>query len=449
MADAASEPWRNPIDVYAARVAAARHAEAELNAAVDEVRRFAPDFLLDPGSAEAARLLIDDSTALVSFCPTDLGTIAFVITRSGTGPSMRTVDIPGFTTAVLDDLLFANDNDNAIGWVAAAGTIATGLSTWLGVFDRVMAELADRLLAPVLNAVPDGIDRLVFLPAGGLFLLPLHAAPFGSAGRRIGDQYAVSYAPSATVLSMLNANRQRPATPNLYAAAVPNLSGRQTTPFAEWEAREIAKLFPDATVDIGSAADYAAVTAGVVGRLYIHFGCHGIYDPESPLSSGLELADGRLTLADLLDGRLNLSSVRLVTLSACESGIPDVQREGAEEYVGLPSGLLVAGVPCVVGTLWAVDDFPAALLMLQFYRAHLAGAASFADAMQNAQAWLRSAKAAEVAGYAESAYRTVASGSRSTLFHTWRYYKHLAELKPDTRPFSHPHYWAAFTVNGL
>jgi CHAT domain len=38
-----------------------------------------------------------------------------------------------------------------------------------------------------------------------------------------------------------------------------------------------------------------------------------------------------------------MSSARLVTLSACETGITDIMKGSADEFVGLPAGFMLAG----------------------------------------------------------------------------------------------------------
>lgn len=62
---------------------------------------------------------------------------------------------------------------------------------------------------------------------------------------------------------------------------------------------------------------------------------------------------------------------RLVTLSACETGITDI-RQSPDEFLGLQAGLLQAGAPTVVSTLWPVDDLSTMLLMERFYQNLLA-----------------------------------------------------------------------------
>jgi CHAT domain-containing protein len=136
-------------------------------------------------------------------------------------------------------------------------------------------------------------------------------------------------------------------------------------------------------------------------------------------------ADGGLTLAELRDGAVNLFTARLVTLSACETGLTDVIKGSPEEYVGLPAGFLLCGVPCVVSSLWTVPDLSTALLMGRFYDNHLKQNMNIAAALQNAQVWVRDRSAAEVARYAnqcEQAAKTQEAWARQLAL--MRYYQH-------------------------
>jgi CHAT domain-containing protein len=65
-------------------------------------------------------------------------------------------------------------------------------------------------------------------------------------------------------------------------------------------------------------------------------------------------------------GQAWFETSRLVVLSACQTAITDYQRL-PDEAIGLPGGLLQAGVPGVVGTLWAVNDLSMTLVMAKFY----------------------------------------------------------------------------------
>ncbi len=93
-----------------------------------------------------------------------------------------------------------------------------------------------------------------------------------------------------------------------------------------------------------------------------HFSCHGYFNVASSLESALLLANNeRLTLGEIF--QLSLTQCRLVTLSACETGLTDF-RSFSDEYIGLPSGFLFAGSPSVVSSLWTVSDLSTAFLMI-------------------------------------------------------------------------------------
>ena len=184
-------------------------------------------------------------------------------------------------------------------------------------------------------------------------------------------------------------------------------------------------------------------------RSYVHFSSHGSYNWNEPTASGIYLADDRLTLAELQQGIVDLSSVRLVTLSACETGISDVIMGSPNEYVGVPAGFLVAGVPCVVCSLWAVPNLSTALLMERFYRNHLTHGMDFVAALCEAQVWIRKLKVGEVAAYSEQWYQQSTWEEKRSLLHYMRYYRYISEKYPNWHPFEHPYYWAAFTVNGM
>jgi CHAT domain-containing protein len=147
---------------------------------------------------------------------------------------------------------------------------------------------------------------------------------------------------------------------------------------------------------------------------------------------------------------IDLSSARLVTLSACETGISDVLQGSPEEFVGIPAGFLLAGVPCVVSSLWAVTEISTAMLMEQFYSNHLHQGMDIAKALNQAQQWLRTVSIETVIQYIERCNDEYRRGDtiKASLTRYQRYYRYRAQQNPKWQPFYHPYYWAAFTVNG-
>jgi CHAT domain-containing protein len=152
-----------------------------------------------------------------------------------------------------------------------------------------------------------------------------------------------------------------------------------------------------------------------------------------PLESHLELADGRLTVRDLLDRRLR---ARLAVLAACETGVPYAQLP--DEMIGLPSALLEAGVPGVVGTLWPVEELPTLLVTTRFYELWLDRGLPPAVALHHAQRWLRTGTAGQFETYVRD---SIDPSARWPYRHTGRARQH--------RIFAHPDCWAAFTYTGV
>jgi CHAT domain-containing protein len=82
-----------------------------------------------------------------------------------------------------------------------------------------------------------------------------------------------------------------------------------------------------------------------------------------------EAEDGLLTADEVLG--LNLSATQLVVLSACETGLGDVQiREGV---FGLRRSFILAGAKTLVISLWSVPDEETQELMIEFYQGLLKG----------------------------------------------------------------------------
>jgi CHAT domain-containing protein/tetratricopeptide (TPR) repeat protein len=96
------------------------------------------------------------------------------------------------------------------------------------------------------------------------------------------------------------------------------------------------------------------------------------------------VAEGILTAADLAE--LDLRGTALVVLSACDTGLGDLQ--SGEGIVGLKRGLQLAGASTVVLSLWKVPDEQTTQLMSHFYE-ELASGVGIAAALRRAQMTVR------------------------------------------------------------
>ncbi|MGB9872576.1 MAG: CHAT domain-containing protein, partial [Anaerolineae bacterium] len=142
----------------------------------------------------------------------------------------------------------------------------------------------------------------------------------------------------------------------------------------------------------------------------------------------------------------------LAVLSACQTAITDF-RDLPEEAVGLPAGLLQAGAPAVVGTLWPVADASTALLMTRFYEVLLQEGEPPAQALRRAQLWLRDLTNADLEAYLTTHWRLAEARRESARRMPLSLVEELmlqvlTTDDPAGRPFADPYFWAPFTFTG-
>ncbi len=93
----------------------------------------------------------------------------------------------------------------------------------------------------------------------------------------------------------------------------------------------------------------------------------------------------------------------------------------------------------VVSSLWAVDDFATAILMIKFYQ-ELLKADSVAVALNAAQNWMRAVSEEDFLIWIGLLNLDDKSMARTN--------KWLSYVKKGKLPFSNPAYWAAFCATG-
>lgn len=346
---------------------------------------------------------------------------------------------------------------------------------WQATLAEQLQALAKILrLEHILKSIPKDCNRLLLVPHRFLHLLPLHALPVqklqgeshssdlsrpSSASDALLDCFpgGVSYTPSFQALQLAQ-RRQRPGFSQF--VGVQNPTGDLN--YADVEVSVVGRRFqPTAEILMGEAAQKDVVSTVLQAAHCAHFACHGYFDFEFPLKSALVLAgaitkdaeqdegekpmnadstggtvalDKCLTLGEIFG--LSLEQCRLVTLSACETGLTDF-RSLTDEYVGLPSAFLYAGSPSVVSSLWAVNDISTALLMTKFYE-NLQTQPLSAVALNQAQRWLRGVRGDELKQWVEE--------RRLTLNPTLKLA--LQRQFSQEHPFRPPYCWGAFCAIG-
>ena len=420
------------------------------------------------------------------------GGAAFIITRDSIKPVTYTTteiaELETWKNNYLDE--YRNQNTNQI-WQTTLSQKLEKLSEILRL-NEIIAHISPNckqlILVPhrYLHLFP--LHALPFTSEGG------HG---GTAPTRyLLDCFpaGVKYAPSLQLLELVKnriTTRKSPPQNQQQLFALQNPTEDLFN--ADMEVETIKTRFDLHQILLRKAATKTALNASgenLANANYLHFSCHGVFDFDYPLQSSLILADslepileinppqpplskgglreenllaegelendglktkrtitlrsGRkaipekcLTLRDIF-GELQLPQCSLVTLSACETGLT-TSTAMTDEYIGLPSGFLYAGSMNVVSSLWAVDDFATAILMIKFYQ-ELQNADSVAIALNAAQNWMRGVSLKDFRvwiGLLKLDEKSMKTAQE------W-----LSYSSKDRPPFKDPEYWAAFCATG-
>ncbi|MBN1483898.1 MAG: tetratricopeptide repeat protein [Chloroflexia bacterium] len=423
-------------------------ARRRLSDCIEAIRAHAPDFMPEP-SFDDVRAAAGDAP-LVYLAVTLAGGVFFVVQTDGI--EAHWLDLDG---ADLGTLLLQQEEDRVVGGYLPGQVADFDLEQAL---EELLPPLGEQV-APLAGTLRrQGAEAVTLIPGGLLGLLPLHAARYVVDGQELCllDEFAVRYAPSARALCAAQqaAARRMGDTPHLVGVGNPT----QDLSYAEAELVSVAELFPGKPHTLyGPEATREALLNLLPGATVAHLACHGRFDVDKPLDSALRLADQPLALRDLLsmEELEQLEHLQLVVLSACQTAITDFQAL-PDEAIGLPAGFLKAGAPTVIGTLWPVKDRSTALLMTRFYEFLLQEGRGPAEALRQAQLWLRDVTNEELAGYLESHRRIKEAAGEEGERISWAL---LAEERRRVRravdkgqgqacPYAAPYHWAAFACYG-
>lgn len=442
---------------------ALRQARIDLNQLIQIIREDNPDFMRTSLTMTEILALIPTGGALVIPLITSQGSAVFVLPHG-----IRTIEaknimwLDTFTDNEVYSLL-NGDNEN-LGWLngyfdankmAGSKSRKVALETWQTIIENSTRKLWDVLMGPIQQRLTHfgltvAAPVTLILP-GVLSLLPLHAAWQNINGtharRAFLDDYTVSYAPSVYALSV--SHRRVQITKRQLATLLAIVNPTADLPYAAVEGKSIATFFNPTNCHIldEDQATWTAILRHSPGKTYFHFAGHGFFNFLVPMESSLQIAGcERLTMAEIMFN-LDLGSVRLAVLSACETGQTEF-RQSPDEFIGLPASFLQAGASGVISTLWKANDRSTTLLIWRFYWYHLVDRLSPAAALRQAQIWLRDMTLTELE-------QDIASLQESDPL----LYIELEEIRQGLlkkygnnlaiRPFAHPYFWAAFTFAGV
>jgi CHAT domain-containing protein len=340
-------------------------------------------------------------------------------------------------------------------------------------------QLFAERLAPLMKHLT-GVRNLIILPSGEMLGIPIESLPLDD-NQTVGTRFAVSYAPSATVLTWLREEKRgsgvQDGSPPALFVGDPQFSEDQSRvveeerspsgwslvsipesllvrsavagsaaalnkiprlPATRQEVLALSELFPQSTVLLGMDASEQRLTmlarAGDLQRFrVIHLATHAWINTDYAEESSLLLS--RVNLPDpleaaekgerIFDGRITTKEILkewklnadLVILSGCQTALG--RKIAGEGYIGLAYAFLQAGASSLVVSLWPVEDQATSLLMQRFYE-NLYGRIQPGGRSMSKRDALREAK-------------------------EW-----LRAYRADdgTRPYVHPFYWASFILFG-
>ena len=379
--------------------------------------------------------LVDEKTAIVEWYILENSFCVFIITNDNSQPQILPFTESDFKRLIdwRDEYLLDYDS-NPQQWQNSLGTKLEKL-----------AQILD--IDQIVNAIPKTCNRLILIPHRYLHLFPLHALPLtNNTAKYLIDAFpgGVSYTPSCQLLHQVQ-KYKRGKLDKLFAIQNPtnNLLA------ADMQVESIKNIFPNSEVLAKGNAKKGAQLDGkleiaekVADSHHLFFSCHGSFDRNDPLQSGLELADGTLTLEEIIR-YFNLSECSLVTLSSCETG--QVQLDETDEYISLTSGFLLAGSPSLYVSLWSVNALSTAILMIKTYENLSNQPGKFALSLNQAQIWMRDTDIQGVLDWKNQCHLLDAEW-RKTLQDNMDV--ELENHGTNAKIYENPYHWAGFCAAG-
>jgi len=445
--------------------------EAEKLLILEQLRRLDPvlagQIRVNPLKFPSIQKLIDKpTTAIISFYTTVSDTLIFVVRQNEI--TLQSCPSLGF--------------EALHGWISQnwLGQYVNDKHSWKEELVEMLTELAKQLnLNDLILWHLEGIYELIIVPHYALHHIPFAALPIGD-NRYLGDKFLIRYAPSCQVLEFC---QQRPSPGNnLNCGTIEDATG--DLPCASFEGEQLAVLYsiPDNQRLKGrhqaTVSNYRELAQTIQ---ILHSSHHAQSRFDNPLESTLILGDGCITLAQLMTPGWRLPQLSDVFLSCCETGLGLTEITG--DILTFSTAFLSAGARNVISTLWAVDDLATALFSIFYYQEWQQGK-NRPEAIRQAQVKLRSLagntlaasyklqltellkqklKETEVLRKKTKPNRDACSVDSSDYQQYDEEYKkydiigkqiylslkNLDKSCQESKPFSHPFYWAAFTCTGI
>jgi len=379
-------------DAVEAAIATLKTLEAQKQQIWEQMRRLDPvlagEIQVTPLDFRTIQQLIEQpKTAIINFFTTKNDTHIFIIYKHKK-PKLYTCTGFGYQTlrALVDDE-----------WLTPYSNKKDGI--WQAKISEFLQQISEKLqLKTLVQTYLKDIEELIIIPHLYWHQIPFAALPLTVPNQNnsqppesetisteyLGDKFRLRYVPSSQILQYC---QLRPPLSEINYGTVENAD--DTLPNAEFECEQIAQLYniPENLRLKGRSQATVINYRQLLKQVQVlHSSHHAQSRLDSPLESCLLLADGKITLGQIMSPGFRLPNLSDVFLSCCETnlGVAGV----SDDILSLSTGFLCAGARSVVSTLWSVDDLATALFCIFYYQNRRQGL-NRPEALRKAQIELR------------------------------------------------------------
>ena len=245
--------------------------------------------------------------------------------------------------------------------------------TLQAVWNYILIPIFTSINFPMIHPVTPPQCRFWWYPTGPLTFIPIHAAGPKKGATDVSRLVVSSYVTSLDSLLRAQKRKRQCTIPNfkLLAISQPNTPGLYPLPQSTTEVQtlvDLVSLKGCSEKDIyhfnGSNAVINCVSDALDTCSWVHFSCHGLQESVQGMKSAFALYDGPLELGQIASKRL--STGQFAFLSACHAATGLKNLPG--EAMHLAAGMLFAGFPSVIATMWTIRDEDAPKVADQVYQ---------------------------------------------------------------------------------
>ncbi len=272
------------------------------------------------------------------------------------------------------------------------------------------------------------INNLLFITDEKLRSVPLAALHDGK--QFLVEKYSIGFTPS---LSLTKTEYKDVKKSHILAMGASEFENNRPLPAVKKEISAISQIW---NTESYLNEDFTLTKLKSSKKQFgiIHLATHGNFG-KSPEDSFIEFKNKKLNLNQFGDLKFNEPTVELLVLSACQTSSGN--REAELGFGGLA---VKTGAKTALASLWNVDDYATFGLMSEFYH-QLKEAPIKSEALQKAQIAMLKGEIWQENG------KLYTARNRNVIS--------MEVVQPKSQPpspklpkFTHPYYWAAFTMIG-